>query len=106
VRKLGFRFVQSLLRLLTVRDVLYCAEDAPRPARLVPHYITLTMNNAHLAARPNHAILFVVARSAGDQLRRLFGHFLPIFRVDEFLHCGKLESAFLRWQPKYAVAFV
>src|SRR4029077_11941083 len=40
-------------------DVCHRAEHAAGPARLVPNYIALAVDESHLAVGPNHSILHV-----------------------------------------------
>src|SRR5947208_15954260 len=65
-------------------DVLDDAEHARRPRLVLPH-VALAVYDPHLAVRPRHAVLDVVARAAALRLGRRPADHLPIFRVDEML---------------------
>ena len=102
----------SLLALAHLRlcafalgDVLDDAEHARRP-RLVSPDVALAVYDPHLAVRPRHAVLHVVARAAALRLGRRPAHHLPVFRVDETPPVARVEGAFPRYQPEDPAGFV
>src|SRR5207253_6482931 len=82
------------LRLCTfaLGDVLDDAEHARRPRLVLPH-VALAVYDPHLAVRPRHAVLDVVARAAALRLGRRPADHLPIFRVDEMLPVADVERS-------------
>ena len=69
---------QALLSPLALGDILDRDEHAAGPARLVPPHIALTVDNAHLAVGPDHAVLHVVVRAAPQRLSDCLERLLQI----------------------------
>ena len=101
----GFRGAQLFFGALALGDVLHCPEHSTRPPRFIPGHIGLTMDDAHLAVRPDHAEFQVVARPAPQRSRDCFEHHREIVGVDQFRNPAKAEN-FCRGHCEDAVAFV
>src|SRR5260370_31786377 len=97
---------QIFLRPLALGNVLDGAEHAPRLAQLVPHHITPTVQDAHLAVGSDHAILHVVPRAATERFRYCPDYNRLILRMDQSWQHGIGYLALLWRQPKDAVGFV
>ena len=79
---------ETLLGPLALGDVLHRAEHAAGPARLVPDYIALTVDESHLAIGPDHSVLHIVAPATPKRLRHCFDNDLLIFGVNQFRQLG------------------
>src|SRR4051812_44793388 len=77
--------LQRPLCLLALGDVLDGAEHPAGPIRLVLCHIALAVDDAHLAIRPNDAVLHVVALAAGECFRDRGHDPWPVFGMNELL---------------------
>src|SRR4029077_7512820 len=102
----GLRGAQLFFGALAFGNVLHCPEHSTRPPRFIPGHIGLTMDDAHLAVRPDHAKFGVIAWTAPQRSRHRFEHHWSIFAVDQLLNPVKSEKPFLLGHCKNPVCLV